>query len=205
MNTLHHAPGEVRAIKKYIAVLCSARAELKLCVCPETLETVSGNVSFILWKCKGRENLLLLLWSDLVWQVPGMVGGCPAWDHLGCWLWSSCPFVVLLFLYVYIFLLIRVCTAPYRARGTWVLLQYQHYRLICHSGRETEKRGRGNCLKKMQFFYHVLLIMLVDLMGSRHHRQDVAPGLGRTSTRGHRLHDSPTSNELVFGRGRITD
>lgn len=48
MNTLHHAPGEVTAIKKYVAVLCSARAELKLCVCPETLETVSGNVSFIL-------------------------------------------------------------------------------------------------------------------------------------------------------------
>lgn len=64
-----------------------------------------------------------------------------------------------------------------------------------------EKRKGKLFKKKMQFFYHVLLILLVDLMGSRHHRQDVAPGLGRTSTRGHRLHDSPTSNELVFGRG----
>lgn len=82
-----------------------------------------------------------------------------------------------------------------------MLLQYES---VNREGGGGKRKGE-NCLKKncsgmevslWLFFNHVLPILFLNLMGSGHCRQDLASGLGRKSTRGHHLHDSPTSNAL---------
>lgn len=123
-----------------------------------------------------RESLLSLVveWPRLAgaWNGGGLPGpgtlpaghgrplgpGVGSGQHLGCCLWSSCRFVILLFLHI--FLLICACTALRRAQGNEALGPlvdaprcYCNTRVIFSfatrwTGRETEERGRENCLKK---------------------------------------------------------